>query len=119
MYSTRSPCRLTDPPAFQTAVSLAEYDAQDIRDVPCKWCKKTNHLSDNCWTKYKEKKDKTVFLKQKHFEMVTNMSRRFQDYLESATDTDPSKMAKSYKLRDDDYEEGVPRQRKEKKDRKG
>lgn len=50
--------------------------------------------------------------------MVTNMSRRFQDYLESATDTDPSKMAKSYGLRDDDYEEGVTRQRKEKKDRK-
>ena len=53
--------------------------------------------------------------------MVTNMSRRFQDYLESATDTDPSKEAKHYGLRDDDYEEGKPKQRKEdkKKDGKG
>jgi hypothetical protein len=98
-------------PAFQTAVSLAEFDASGgvaAAPLPCKFCSKNNHLPENCWVKYKEKTGKKVFLKEKHFIMVTNMSKRFQDFIERTTGGSYSKHAKGAGLRDDNYEDGKP-----------
>ncbi|MCJ1308965.1 hypothetical protein MMC25_002620 [Agyrium rufum] len=72
--------------AFQTAVSLAEYDAAEeaLKTQPCKFCKKAGHPPENCWVKHPSRKGKKVFVKQRHMEAVYNMLNRFKSYLKSA-----------------------------------
>lgn len=61
------------------------------------------HALESCWLKYPQKKGKKVFVKQKHIEMVANMSGRFQSYLKSAKGGEDSKLAAIGKLRADDF----------------
>ena len=72
--------------------------------VPCKFYRPTGHASENCGTKYPEKRGKTVFVKPRHLEMVNDMSQRFEAYLESARDILDSGEAKISRLRDDSFD---------------
>ena len=73
-------CRLILCLAFQTALGLAESEADEAGEQTCSRCKNSNHRFADCANQCSEKMGKTVFLAKRHFEQVTSMAQEFQNY---------------------------------------
>ena len=81
--------------AFRTAVSLAEFEAAEMKaSTTCKHCKRTGHNPDIYWENHPKTRPKTIFIKQQHLESATEMSSRFKEYVKRTRDTEEAKLAK-------------------------